>query len=135
MSVPLRSIANSAVQSVNPNIVANYYASTGSTTDASGKRSPAFAPVASVVIQVQAARGKDLEHVANLNMQNIYRNVRMWGNTQGVVRPDARGGDLLRFPQIPGGADQTWLVVAVLETWPTWCSLIVCLQTDTAAPA
>ncbi len=132
--INVRGIANAAIQSVNKNIQADYFASTGTTTNASYKQVPTYATVQQVLIQAQAARGKDLEHVNNLNMQNVYKNVRMWGNTQGIVRIDAKGGDLLRFPQVPNAPIQTWLVVAVLETWPAWCSLVVCLQTDTGAP-
>jgi hypothetical protein len=124
----VRGIANSAIQVVNPNISAGYQASTGYTLDAAGKQTPSYAASVSVEVQVQAVKGKDLEHVANLNMQHVYRNVRAYGNRQGVVRPDGKGGDLFTFAQIPGGTVQTWLVVAVLETWPDWCSLIVCLQ-------
>lgn len=124
----IRAIANAAIQPINKNIDANYFASTGFTTSAAGKQVPTYAAFVPVVVQVQAAKGSDLEHVSNLNMQNIYRNVRMFGNVQGVVRADAKGGDLIDFPQVPAGTIQRWLVVAVLETWPEWCSLIVCLQ-------
>lgn len=124
----LRAIANAAIQPVNPNITAGYIASTGFVENAAGKQVPSYAASVPTVVQVQAAKGSDLEHIANLNVEKIYRNVRMFGNTQGVVRPDAKGGDLLTFPQVPAGTIQTWLVVAVLETWPDWCSVIVCLQ-------
>lgn len=132
--INVRGIANAAIQPVSPNITADYFASTGYATNPAGKRAPSYAAGVPVQIQSQAASGSDLKHVEKLNIENIYRNVRMWGNTQGVVRPDAKGGDLLRFPIVPAGTIQTWLVVKVLETWPTWCSVIVCLQTDTAAP-
>jgi hypothetical protein len=129
--INVRGIANAAIQPVNPNISdVPYRASTGFTTTPAGKQVPTYAAAVPVTIQAQAASTSDLKQVANLNITNIYRNVRMWGNTQGVVRPDAKGGDLLTFPQVPGGAPQVWLVVKVLETWPTWCSCIVCLQTD-----
>jgi hypothetical protein len=128
--IPLRAIANAAIQPVNPDIDAAYRASTGATLNAAGKPTPTYALAVTVRAQVQAAKGSDLEHVANLNMEKVYRNVRVFGNAQGVVRPDAKGGDLFNFPQVPGGTIQTWLVVAVLETWPEWCSVIVCLQTD-----
>lgn len=124
----LRAIANAAIQTVNPNITVSYRASTGFTTSSAGKQTATYATAVSLQAQVQAAKGSDLEHVANLNMERVYRNVRMFGNTQGIVRPDAKGGDLLDFPQVPTGTAQTWLVVAVLETWPDWCSVIVCLQ-------
>lgn len=130
MSVNVRALANGAIQVVNQNITAAYRASIGSTNSASGKRTPNYAASVDVQIQAQAAKGKDLEHVTNLNVQNVYRSVRMWGNTQGVVRPDAKGGDLLTFPQVPGGPARVWLVVAVLETWKDWCSLVVEMQTD-----
>lgn len=133
--INVRGIANAAIQPVNVNIAATYYASTGSVTNPAGKRAPSYAAAVPVQIQAQAVKGSQLEHVANVNVQSVYKNVRMWGNTQGVVRPDAKGGDLLRFPNVPAGTIQTWLVVAVLETWPEWCSLVVCLQTDTGAPA
>lgn len=126
--INVRGIANNAIQPVNPNIAAQYRASNGYTTNAAGKRDPVFAAAVPVVIQAQAVSGSALKHIEGLNLQNVYRNVRMWGNGQGVVRPDAKGGDMLDFPQIPGGAVQPWLVTHVLETWPEWCSLIVCLQ-------
>jgi hypothetical protein len=132
--INVRGIANAAIQVVNQNIAATYRASTGSTTDAAGKRTPTYAANVSVQIQAQAAKGSDLKHVQNLNVQSVYKNVRMWGDTQGVVRPDAKGGDLLLFPNVPAGTVHTWLVVAVLETWPEWCSVIACLQTDPAMP-
>lgn len=134
MSINVRGIANAAIQVVNENIAASYLASTGSVTDAAGKRAPAYAAAVPVQIQAQAVKGSDLEKVEKLNQQSVYKNVRMWGNGQGVVRPNAKGGDLLQFPNVPAGTIQTWLVVVVLETWPDWCSLIACLQTDPAMP-
>lgn len=124
----IRAIANAAIQPINPDIVAGYQVSNGTTVNAAGKQTPTYAASVPVRAQVQAVKGSDLEHIANLNTQNIYRNVRIAGNAQGVVRPDAKGGDLMTFPQVPAGTVQTWLVVAVLETWPDWCSVIVCLQ-------
>jgi hypothetical protein len=132
--INVRGIANAAIQPVNPNGPGVLRSSTGYTTDAAGKRTPSYAANAAVVLQVQAAKTSQLEHVENLNLQNTYRNVRMEGNTQGAVRVTGKGGDLLQFPETPGGTIRVWLVVAVLETWRDWCSLIVCLQTDAAVP-
>lgn len=131
--INVRGIANAAIQSVNPNIEAQYRASVGYTTTPSGKQTPNYAASVPVQIQAQAVRGKDLDHVNNLNLEAIYKNVRMWGNTQGVERPLAKGGDLLTFPNVPGANASVWLVVAVLETWPQWCSVIVQMQTDGVA--
>lgn len=129
--IDVRGIANRAIQPVNPNIPAIYFRSQGYTTNPAGKQIPAFQPGAGVIIQLQAMRGSDLKHIENYNQQNVYRNVRMWGYTQGLVRTDSRGGDILQFPESPGDVNQTWLVSAVLENWPTWSSLIVCLQRNT----
>lgn len=134
MTLDVRGIANASIQPVNPNIPAQYVASTGYGTDAAGKRTATFAAPVGVMIQPQAATGKDLEHVEKLNMQAVYKNVRMWGNTQGVVRVEAKGGDLLYFPNVPAGTPRVWKVEAVLETWATWCSLVVCMQTTPVPP-
>lgn len=134
MTLDVRGIANASIQPVNPNIAAQYVASTGSNTNAAGKRTPIYAAPLPVMIQAQAAKASELQHVEKLNMQEVYKNVRMWGNTQGVVRIEAKGGDLLYFPNVPAGTVRVWLVVAVLETWPTWCSVIACLQTTAVPP-
>lgn len=129
--INVRGLANAAIQSVNPNIDAVYIASTGYTVGAAGDQTPTYAAPADVKIQAQAVKGSNLEHIANLNLQSVYKNVRMRGNAQGVVRPEAKGGDLMRFPNVPGGPVRVWKVEAVLETWPEWCSVIVVMQTDT----
>ena len=135
MTINVRGLANGAIQVVNPNIDALYAASNGYVYNAAGKRTASYLADVPVIIQAQAAKSSQLKHVENLNAQSVYKNVWMWGNAQGVVRPDAKGGDLLRFRIVPTSAPplvHTWLVVLVLETWPEWCSLIVCLQTDGA---
>jgi hypothetical protein len=57
-----------------------------------------------------------------------------FGDVEGVVRPDLKGGDVLLFPQTCGRDPQTWLVVHVFETWAPdaagWCSVLVALQED-----
>jgi hypothetical protein len=131
MSLNLHAITRAAIQSVNPDISATYLKSTGYTTDGSGARTPSYVST-DVKIQVQALTGKDLQHPAMQNAEGVLRAVYMYGNTQGVVRPDVKGGDLLEFPQVQGGTPQQWLVVAVLETWSPdaagWCKLGVNLQ-------
>lgn len=128
--IDVRGIANAAIQPVNENIAAQYVASTGYNTNAAGARTPTFAAAVPVMIQAQASKEADLRHVEKLNLQSIYKTVRMWGNTQGVVRVEAKGGDLLYFPNVPAGTLRVWKVEAVLETWPTWCTVVVCMQTD-----
>ena len=65
-----------------------------------------------------------------MNIQGIRRAVYVNGAWNGVARSDQDGGDLLVFPEHPGGPNKTWLVVLVAEQWPDWCKLIVTQQTD-----
>lgn len=125
--INVRGMANSAVQVVNANITIPLLRSNGYTVGANGKQVPTY-DTFSGPAQVQALGPKDLQHVNALNLQNVSRKVYLYGNWMGVVRADEKGGDILTFPQITGGADQQWKVVTVFETWPTWCAVGVVLQ-------
>ena len=123
----LRGIANSLTQAINANQTVVWQQSTGYTTDASGKRTPTYA-TSNVQAQVQAIDGGDLKHLDSLNMQGVFRSVYLYGNVAGVVRADQKGGDILQFPQVPGGPVHSWVVTMVRETWPDWCRVIATLQ-------
>ena len=123
----LRGIANGVASVINPNIAITLISSSGYTTDAAGHRTP-LTTSTSLTGQVQAMSGDDLKHIDGLNIQGVFRSVYLYGNIQGVVRADGKGGDTLRFPQVPGGVTQDWLVVQVMESWPDWARVIVCLQ-------
>ena len=127
----LHGIVRGAITTVNPDIIATLRASTGSTIDDAGKRTATYTDSAAR-IQVQALAGKDLEHINDLNIQGVLRTVYLYGNYNGIIRADNKGGDLLIFPLVPGADDKVWMVVAVFETWPDWCKLAVWLQEDTA---
>ena len=128
----LHGIVRPAINTVNPEFVGTWRESAGFTQDATGRPLPAYTDHANVPFQVQALSGKDLLHEAFQSMQGVKRAVYAYGNVQGVVRPDVKGGDLLLFPEVRGGANRTWLVVTVMETWNgDWCRVGVVLQTDT----
>lgn len=123
----LRGISNQYTQSVNPNISVTWLKSGGYTTNAAGARVPT--QISTVIqAQVQGINGTDLRHVDSLALQGVFRSVHMFGNPQGMVRIDAQGGDILQFPEIPGGAVRNWKVIHVAETWPEWGRVIVSLQ-------
>ena len=130
----LHAAVRGQVTIVNPDTVGTWRRSNGATTALDGSRTPVFVDVPNTLFQIQALTGKDLKHLERLNIQDVERAVYMYGNAQGAVRVDAKGGDLLLFPQVRGGAAFTWLVVAVLETWTPdvsgWCKLGVKLQVD-----
>lgn len=124
----LHSLVRGAVQSINPDMSATYKQSTGAyTTDATGKRTPIYATT-TVSIQVQAVSGRDIDRLNNLGIQGVLRKVYDYGNQLGISRADGKGGDLLQFPQIPGGVVQTWKITSVAETWPDWSAVFVQLQ-------
>lgn len=123
----LRSMANAATQTVNPNIPVVWRKSTGYVTDDARKRTPAFEDIP-VTGQVQALSSSDLKHVDGLNMTGVMRSVYLYGDVEAINRENQQGGDRLLFPQAPGAANSTWLVSTVVETWPDWCHVIVTLQ-------
>lgn len=132
MGLNLHAIVRPAITSVNPDTLGTWRESTGDTIAAGGRVVPTYTDHLLVPMQVQALSGKDLKHTDFLSMQGVKRAVYLYGNVEGVNRPDAKGGDLLLFPETRGGANKTWLVVVVLETWGPdltgWCKVGVVLQ-------
>lgn len=118
----LHGVVAGAIGAVNPHIVALVRYSTGSVLAPGGKLTPTYNDVPDQMIQMQALSGKDLAMLANLNIQGVQRAIYMYGDTQGIVRPKSKGGDLIVV-----GAD-VWKVVTVLETWPDWSKVGVSLQ-------
>lgn len=129
----LHVIVRGAITAINPDIPATLLRSNGYTTDAAGKQTPSFLSFTGQ-IQVQGVSAKDLEHTDFLNIQGVLRTVYLRGNWAGVVRADQKGGDIMKFPQIPGAAVQDWRVVTIKETWPDWCAVIVWLQSTVTTP-
>lgn len=134
----LHAAVRGAVQSVNPDQDIAWQQSAGYVIQPGGKQVPSYAASVDVRGNVQPLSRKDLEHPDMQNVQGVTRAVYLFGNVQGVVRPDAKGGDLLIFPQNRGGDPQTWKVCAVLETWNPdtvgWCKVGVVLQLNAVAP-
>jgi hypothetical protein len=123
----IRGIANSVTQLTNPNILVTLLSSTGYTPDASGKRTPTTVS-AVLMAQVQGLSASDLQHIDGLNIEGVKRSVHLYGNIQGVVRADSKGGDILQFAEYPGGLSRAWRILQVMETWATWCRVVVVMQ-------
>lgn len=130
----LHGIVRGAINTVNPDMTGVWRESTGFTQTPDGRPVPGYTDHAGIRMQVQALSGRDLQHKDFASLQGVKRSVYAFGNIQGVVRPDGTGGDLLLFPQDRGGANRTWLVVVVLESWTPdsagWCKVGVVLQPD-----
>jgi hypothetical protein len=120
----LHGLASGVVGAVNPPVIAGYAASTGYTTGTDGTRTPSYGQPYSVYAQIQALTSSEIAQVENLTMQSVMRGIYLSGAVNGIVRPLAKGGDLITTRH------QTWLVVQVLETWPDWSKVAVALQAD-----
>jgi len=130
----LHGVVRQAVQAVNPDTLCTWQQSLPA-TQSGGNLTPAYNTVSNVPVQVQGLNSRDLRHAEFLNLEGVLRKVYLFGNIQGVVRPNLQGGDLLSFAQTYGGTVQVWLVVDVMEQWPDavqagWSAAIVCLQND-----
>jgi hypothetical protein len=125
----LHALVSGVIAAVNPMVDATLLHDAGSySTDAAGKRTPTYATTTGQ-IQVQSASGKDIERVNNLGIQGVMRSIHLSGYWRGIVRADHVGGDILQFPEDPGGAVRSWKVAVVAETWADWSRVIVVLQT------
>jgi hypothetical protein len=133
MGLNLHAAVRGAINAVNPDILGTWRESNGSTTGADYTVAPTYTDHADVHMQVQALAGKDLQHPALISVQGVTRAVYMFGTVQGVSKPQAKGGDLLRFRMVDSGPLLTWLVVAELEQWNpngAWSKVAVVLQDD-----
>jgi hypothetical protein len=121
----LHGIVAPIIAAVNPMTTATVKYSNGFTIDPDTFRQVPAYTVVEAPIQVQALTGKELDQISGLNLQGVVRAIYLYGDTQGVVRPTQKGGDLILF----GG--QVWLTATVLETWPDWSKVAATLQMDT----
>ena len=118
----LRGIANGVSSTVNPNKTVTVRRSTGYTIGAGRKQVPGYAAPVTGPAQIQALDANDIKQLDGLNIQGTVRAIYLRGVLAGIVRPDGTGGDLVEI-----GAE-TWLVVKVLEGWPTWTKAAIVLQ-------
>ena len=119
----LHGIVSNAIGMINPNVLITIERSTGFTTSANGRQVPAYAAPATVLAQVQSLTFGDLTQIEGLNIQGERRAVYINGRTDGVIRPDQKGGDLVTLPD-----GTKWLNVHVLEYWPDWCKFVITRQ-------
>lgn len=118
----LRGIANGVSSTVNPNQTVTVLRSTGYTIGAGRRQVPGYAAPITGPGQIQALDANDIKQLDGLNIQGTIRAIYLRGVLAGVIRPDGTGGDIV---QIDG---QEWLVVKVLEGWPTWTKAAIVLQ-------
>lgn len=127
----LRGIVSNAIGVVNPQIPVGWNKYLAPTApNASGQSFATYAATVTLCGQVQPLPTDRLAHMEQLNIQGVLRQVYLKGAVATAVREDGTGGDLLLFPEVPGGPQRTWLVVEVPEQWPNWCLAVCRLQND-----
>ena len=128
----LHNLACRYIAPVNPPIWATFKPSQGTATPpGTFKPVPQYGDPVQIRVQIQALQYNDIAQIDGMNIQGTRRKIYVNGAWNGVSRSDNEGGDILQFPEHPGGPVKTWLVVFVFEQWPDWCSLCVTLQADT----
>ena len=120
----LRGIANGVTATVNPNETVTVLRSTGFTIGAGAKQVPSYAAPVTGPAQVQALDANDIKQLDGLNIQGTIRAIYLRGTLAGVVRPNQTGGDIIQRKN----KKESWLVVKVLEGWPTWTKAAIVLQ-------
>jgi hypothetical protein len=125
----LRGIANGVTSAVNPNKTVTVLRSTGYTIGTGRKQIPGYAAPVTGPGQIQALDANDIKQLDGLNIQGTIRAIYLRGVLAGVVRPDGTGGDIVKAKN-EQNIEQTWLVVKVLEGWPTWTKAAIVLQGD-----
>ena len=118
----IRSIANSCINAVNPDISVTVKKATGYTIGAGAKQIPTYATGVVGMANLQALDGKELQQLDGLNINGTIKGIYLRGVLAGVIRPNQTGGDLILI------GTQTWLVVKVLEGWADWTKCAVVLQ-------
>lgn len=124
----LHGIVAGAIAAVNPQVRGQYQKSNGATTQASGKRVPAYLAATPITVQLQALTYKDLVQVDGLNLNGQAHAMYVSGDIEAVVRQDNKGGDIITLPD-----GSIWLVVHVLENWFTtsgWAKVAVVRQSS-----
>ncbi|MEK7888228.1 hypothetical protein AAB992_14005 [Burkholderia contaminans] len=122
----LHGITAPCVAAVNPWVTVSLQASSGYSTAPDGTRTPAYANPVAMAAQLQSLTSKDLVQLEGLNVQGEQRALYLYGNWQGVLRPEVKGGDLVTLPD-----GSPWLVTHVLENWSltcNWCKVCVTRQ-------
>lgn len=122
----LHNLVRSAICTVTPDICAQLYPYEGATQGTDRKQHAVYSGPLDVMIQVQPLSA-ERQLTLGLNLQQVTRTVYLKGNWQGIIRGDQKGGDKMVFSQ-PGISSNTWQIVGVLETWPDWTKVAVCLQ-------
>jgi hypothetical protein len=108
----LHSVVAPYIGAVNPFLLCQLQPSIGYTTNPDGTQVPGYGPAQDIYCQCQALQYNDLMQVSGLNIQGKRLAAYIIGDWNGVVRTDAKGGDIITLPD-----SSEWLCAFVLEPW------------------
>ncbi|XKM12664.1 hypothetical protein RCS94_06455 [Orbaceae bacterium ac157xtp] len=120
MVINVKGIANSVIQSVNPDIKAVVYKVTGGEY-VKGKWRPSY-DIQTINIQKQQLTQNDILFLNNLEFQGNVISVYVRGHYDGVNRISDKSSDIFEFE------NRKWKVLHVPEQWQTWSRVILCEQ-------
>lgn len=134
--INLRGIANAAIQSINPNQQITIGLPNGYAIDPDTLiQIPAYTTMVAPG-NVQTLSSDDLKQVDSLNIEGTLRCIYLYGNFNGILRPDNQPNVTMTFVTNESGETRAreWNVFKVLEVWSTWCKVAVVLQADPEQP-
>ena len=89
--------------------------------------SEAITTLLNLTAQIQPIGWRDIQQLDGLNLQGVRYKAYLYGEVDGLVRPEKKGGDLIVFPAGSRHAG-VYLVAQVLEQFPDWCCAALTLQ-------
>jgi hypothetical protein len=112
----LHGIVSGVISAVNPMIPVTVQVSLPPTLNAARKPIAQYGYPQIVPAQIQPLTWRDIQQLDGINLGGVRWKVYLYGQVDGLVRPERKGGDLII---IAAGRHQgTWLVAQVLEQWP-----------------
>lgn len=125
--INVRGIANGFTRGVNPNIDATLRVNTGYITDENYQQIPQFDEVP-ITIQPQSLKSSDKYHLDLINRQGEFISVYCEGDINAIQRVIQKGSSEMVFAPYGESELATWNVEQVMESFSTWCRLLLCRQ-------
>ncbi len=115
------------IAAVNPMIAVTIQFSQRNTVADDGTPTPLYSAPVAASAQIQPLTYRDLQQLDGINLQGTRYKFYLYGQVDGVVRAESKGGDLITVP--PGNRHAgVYLVAQVLEQFPDWVSCACTLQ-------
>lgn len=131
MSIIIRGIIRSGINTINPDIDIVILQSNGFTVVPGGIQVPAYLDPISAKGQLQPVPSEELMHINNYNSSSVYYDLYIDGDFHSLNRADQKGGDLIYFDGFE------WLVISRPEAYSltsNWTKVRVVQQKASVPP-